>query len=77
MTPVTLPELGVPCATLSVWHGREGDAVEQGARLVEVLIPGATVDVVAPASGRLARRLVSVGGSLAAGDVLGHIAAHA
>lgn len=73
---VTLPELGLGVgATLSTWHVREGESVEAGERLVEVVIPGATVDVAAPASGRLSRRLVGVGGVVGPGVVLGRIEA--
>ena len=70
---VRLPELGCP-ARLSVWHVREGETVGAGDRLVEVLIPGATVDIASPTSGRLAARLVPVGAGVEVGVVLGRIA---
>ena len=69
---VIVPELGCEMATLSIWHAREGERVEAGDRLVEMLIAGATIDVVAPASGQMVR-LVPVGSAVAPGMVLGRI----
>ena len=40
-----------PRAVFSLWHVRLGERVTEGDRVAEVLIPGATVDVHAPASG--------------------------
>ena len=54
---VTLPELGLPPGepvVLSVWFAEEGDEVFAGDQLVEVLAAGSTLDVAAPATGRLA-----------------------
>jgi pyruvate/2-oxoglutarate dehydrogenase complex dihydrolipoamide acyltransferase (E2) component len=39
---------------LSAWFADPGDAVYEGDRLVEILVGGATFDVAAPATGRLA-----------------------
>lgn len=71
--PVTLPELGTARATLSVWYARPGERVYEGDRVAEVLIPGATVDVPAPATGVLREALVGPNASLAAGQTLGTI----
>jgi pyruvate/2-oxoglutarate dehydrogenase complex dihydrolipoamide acyltransferase (E2) component len=54
--PVVLPDLGTPAARLSVWFAEPGDQVYEGERLVEVVVGGATFDVSAPATGRLAER---------------------
>ena len=45
--PITLPELGDPRAVFSLWYVRPGDRVFEGDRVAEVLIPGATFDVLA------------------------------
>ena len=47
--PITLPDLGVARAALSLWYVHPGDRVYEGDRVAEVLIPGATFDVPAPA----------------------------
>jgi pyruvate/2-oxoglutarate dehydrogenase complex dihydrolipoamide acyltransferase (E2) component len=54
--PVILPDLGLPSVRLSVWFAEPGDQVYEGERLVEVAVGGATFDVSAPATGRLAER---------------------
>jgi biotin carboxyl carrier protein len=71
--PITVPELGSPRATFSLWHVQVGDRVTEGDRVAEVLIPGAVFDVAAPATGVLATRTVQPGDALAAGQVLGEI----
>jgi pyruvate/2-oxoglutarate dehydrogenase complex dihydrolipoamide acyltransferase (E2) component len=70
-TPVILPDLGASPVRLSLWFAEPGDAVFEGDRLVEVVAPGATFDVSAPATGRLAERLAWPRDLLAAGQVLG------
>jgi pyruvate/2-oxoglutarate dehydrogenase complex dihydrolipoamide acyltransferase (E2) component len=70
--PITLPDVGGD-AVLSVWYVRPGEAVYEGDRVAEVLIPGATVDVHAPAAGTLAERRLFPGDRLRGGDVLGTI----
>jgi pyruvate/2-oxoglutarate dehydrogenase complex dihydrolipoamide acyltransferase (E2) component len=70
---VALPDVGTPHATFSLWYVRVGDRVVEGDRVAEVLIPGATIDVHAPASGTLAEQLTFPNDALAAGQVLGWI----
>lgn len=72
MVPITLPELGAD-AVLSVWYVRPGEALYEGDRVAEVLIPGATVDVHAPATGTLTERRVLPGDEVRTGDLLGAI----
>lgn len=72
---ITLPELGPAPARLSVWFAEPGDLVYEGDRLVEVLISGATFDVPAPATGRLAERHAFPDDSLEPGQVLGVVEA--
>ncbi len=68
---VILPELGSAPARLSVWFAAPGDPVYEGDRLVEVLVEGATFDVPAPATGRLAERRAYPDDPLRPGQVLG------
>jgi pyruvate/2-oxoglutarate dehydrogenase complex dihydrolipoamide acyltransferase (E2) component len=69
--PILLPELGISPVVLSVWFADPGDAVFEGDRLVEVLVDGATFDVPAPATGRLAEKRALPDDRLEAGQVLG------
>jgi pyruvate/2-oxoglutarate dehydrogenase complex dihydrolipoamide acyltransferase (E2) component len=69
--PITMPELGVAQATLSVWFAEPGEFVYEGDRLVEILAGPATFDVSAPATGRLLERRALAGDSVTTGQVLG------
>jgi pyruvate/2-oxoglutarate dehydrogenase complex dihydrolipoamide acyltransferase (E2) component len=68
---IVLPELGAEPVVLSAWFADPGDAVFEGDRLVEVLAEGATFDVPAPATGRLAERRALPDDKLTPGQVLG------
>jgi pyruvate/2-oxoglutarate dehydrogenase complex dihydrolipoamide acyltransferase (E2) component len=70
---ITLPDVGTPRVSFSLWYVRPGDRVIEGDRVAEVLIPGATIDVHAPASGTLAAQEAFPNDALAAGQVLGWI----
>jgi pyruvate/2-oxoglutarate dehydrogenase complex dihydrolipoamide acyltransferase (E2) component len=70
-TPVILPDLGSSPVRLSLWFAEPGDAVIEGDLLVEVVAPGATFDVAAPATGRLVERLAWPRDALVTGQVLG------
>lgn len=72
--PIILPELGAAPVWLSAWFADLGDAVYEGDRLVEVLIGGATFDVPAPATGRLAEKRALPREPLQPGQVLGLLA---
>ena len=69
---LTLPDLGLPGAPVkaSLWLVRRGTRVAEGDALLEVLAGEATVDLPAPASGVLVRKLVAENDSLAAGQRL-------
>lgn len=71
--PITVPELGDPRAVFSLWYVRPGDRVFEGDRVAELLIPGATFDVPAPATGRLVERSVLPNDTVTPGQVLGAI----
>lgn len=70
---ILLPELGIDSATVSVWYAELGDRVLEGERVVEVLVNGATFEIVAPATGTLVEKRVFRGEPVAAGQVLGTI----
>ena len=69
--PITMPELGVPRAAVSLWFAEPGDTVYEGDRLVEILAGAATFDVSAPATGRLRERLALANDLVVPGQVLG------
>ena len=70
-TPILLPDLGTAPVVLSVWFAGVGDRVYEGDRLVEVLVNGATFDVPAPATGRLAEKRAYPDDRLTPGQTLG------
>ena len=67
---VHLPELDCRAPRLSVWFVRVGDAVMRGERLVEILVEGATIDITAPVTGRLAERHAQPDDALTTGQLL-------
>lgn len=71
--PIALPELGAAEARVSAWFAEPGDFVYEGDRLVEVLVQGATFDVAAPATGRLAERVALPEDRVVTGQILGEI----
>ena len=75
--PIRLPDLGLDeaPARISTWLTEPGESVLAGDRVVEVLVPGMTFDVAAPASGTLASVVKPVDSLVFAGDILGMIAA--
>jgi len=73
--PIVMPVLGWASVRVSVWFAEPGDAIYEGDRLVEVCAGGATFDVAAPATGRLASQLAQPRDELAPGAVLGFVAA--
>jgi len=70
-TPVLLPDLGAGPVVVSVWFADLGDAAYEGDRLVEVLVGGATFDVPAPVTGRLAEKQALADDVVQPGQVLG------
>jgi pyruvate/2-oxoglutarate dehydrogenase complex dihydrolipoamide acyltransferase (E2) component len=72
---VILPALGLAPVRVSIWFADPGDTVYEGDRIVEVLVGGATFDVAAPATGRLAAQLALPRDELQPGQVLGFVVA--
>ncbi|MCS7269531.1 MAG: lipoyl domain-containing protein [Gemmataceae bacterium] len=73
LVPIVVPDLGTPQMVLSVWYARPGEIVYAGERVAEILIPGATVDIPAPADGVLAQQCYSVQQKLQTGNILGYL----
>lgn len=67
-----VPDIGVVGVPLvvSLWLVPEGAAVMEGDRVVELACGGATIDLEAPVSGRLARQLVDEDAPVSAGTVI-------
>jgi pyruvate/2-oxoglutarate dehydrogenase complex dihydrolipoamide acyltransferase (E2) component len=70
---ILVPDLGTPTATLSVWHVRPGERVFEGDRIVELLIPGAVIDLPAPATGVVRAMLAGANDRVEIGQRLGTI----
>jgi len=60
---------------LSVWFAEEGERVYEGDRVIEVLVDGATFDVLAPATGRLVEKRVIPNDMLSTEQILGMVEA--
>lgn len=67
-----VPAMGFPAGlvAVSVWLVREGGRVLAGDRVVQLVAGAATVDLLAPVSGRLARQLVDEDDLVEPGDLL-------
>jgi len=75
---VELPDLGDDSgdeATVSEWRYEEGDYVEKGEALVEIVTIQDTLDVPCPESGTLVARLVEENDLVRVGDLLAVIEA--
>lgn len=74
---LTLPDLGLPDTpvALSLWLVELGAEVLEGDRVVEILAGAATIDLPAPATGRLVEQLVLEDEILTTGQTLGIIEA--
>src|SRR5262249_62205617 len=73
-TSVLMPKIGQAMAegTVSQWHYRDGERVEQGTVLVTIETDKATYDLEAPASGTL-HIYIGEGQEVAVGAVIGEI----
>jgi len=72
--PILAPDLGTTePSRLSAWLVEVGETVREGDRVVELLLPGLTVDVAAPASGRLNAAMATLNALIVAGQTLGTI----
>ncbi len=68
---IELPDLGDEAgeqAIVSEWHFDEGDTIEEGDELLEVVTDTATVEIPSPVSGILIDKLVDVEELVRVGD---------
>ena len=75
MIPIVMPDLQLGSAqvVISTWLMNVGENVIQGDRLVEILLPGVTIDIPAPSSGQLTRIETREQSLVKVGDILGWI----
>jgi 2-oxoglutarate dehydrogenase E2 component (dihydrolipoamide succinyltransferase) len=74
--PIVLPELGIAGVAVQVaaWYVEPGDAVDQGEPILEVMIPGITCDIPAPAAGIITRLAQPLDATISPGDILAWLA---
>jgi pyruvate/2-oxoglutarate dehydrogenase complex dihydrolipoamide acyltransferase (E2) component len=74
--PIVLPELGIAGVAVQVaaWYVEPGDAVEPGEPILEVMIPGITCDIPAPAAGIITRLAQPLDAIVSAGDIVAWLA---
>jgi 2-oxoglutarate dehydrogenase E2 component (dihydrolipoamide succinyltransferase) len=70
--PVPLPDLGTAGqpVRVSAWFVEVGDPVEAGEPILEVVTPGITCDVCAPAAGRVDRIIKDLDAPVLPGEVV-------
>ena len=75
MAKVILSEIGEGAreATISYWHFEEGDRVEEGENLVEIVTDKSTFNIPAPCSGILSEVFFEEGDIVEVGEVLATI----
>jgi len=75
MIPITIPKAGLTMteATITNWLVKTGDPVEKGATILEVTTEKITIEVEAPASGKIARLLYNKGDEVPVGEIVGEI----
>ena len=61
---------GVKDATVTYWLAEEGDTVQEGQDLVELMVDGSAIKVTTPRSGILNEVFFTEGDAIAVGDVL-------
>ena len=73
--PIYVPDLGQDDqpANVCTWLVEPGDAVEEGDRLAEIVLPGIVFHVSASAAGTFVRRERPQGATVFRGDCLGFI----
>ncbi|HEY3962949.1 MAG TPA: lipoyl domain-containing protein [Planctomycetaceae bacterium] len=76
LVPILLPDLGTAGATLHItaWYVEPGDSVEMGEPILEVMIPGVTCDIPAPAPGTITRLDRPLDATVSPGDVVAWLA---
>ena len=74
-TQLKIPQVGesIKEVVIQAWLKKEGDTVAQDEPVVELETDKATVELPAPAAGKLVKIIKNVGDSAAVGDVIGEI----
>ena len=74
--PIVLPKLGTTMVegTISKWLVKEGDKIEKGQPLLEVLSDKANIEIESPETGFLAEIIEKEGETLPVGKIIGVIA---
>ena len=72
MAYVMLPELGegIKSATVAIWHVKEGDCVDAGQDIVEMVTDKATFNVPAGQGGKIKKVLAKLGEEIDIGQPL-------
>jgi pyruvate/2-oxoglutarate dehydrogenase complex dihydrolipoamide acyltransferase (E2) component len=73
LIPIMVPEVGTSEIVLSAWYVYPGETVYAGDRVVEILIPGATIDICAPTDGVLVERCYPMATPVQPGTILGYL----
>jgi 2-oxoglutarate dehydrogenase E2 component (dihydrolipoamide succinyltransferase) len=75
MTELKVPPVGESVTEVQIgqWRKREGDRVERDESVVEIESDKATVDLVAPSAGTIAKMLKRQGEKAAVGEVIGYL----
>ena len=71
--PILAPDLGTDRGNVSLWFVKPGERLHEGDRIVELQISGATIDLIAPATGTMGERFVLQSDHVTAGQILGVI----
>lgn len=71
--PLVVPECGTGPLCVSLWLVQPGAMVRGGERVVELLAGGATIDLDAPADGRLVAQLVDEDDRVTPGQTIAEI----
>jgi 2-oxoglutarate dehydrogenase E2 component (dihydrolipoamide succinyltransferase)/2-oxoisovalerate dehydrogenase E2 component (dihydrolipoyl transacylase) len=69
--PILLPDVGAVRTVVSIWYVEPGETIYEGDRVLEALTSGATIDVLAPATGKFLEPRVFPEEPVEPGQVLG------
>jgi len=71
--PILLPDLGTGTEPVRIcaWLADPGQTLSAGERIVQVVVPGISFDVVAPVSGELTEVACPLGARVRPGEILG------
>jgi 2-oxoglutarate dehydrogenase E2 component (dihydrolipoamide succinyltransferase) len=72
LVPIVVPDLGTGAIAprVSAWYVEPGESVETGEPILEVMIPGITCDIPAPAAGTITRLDRALDAPVSVGDIV-------